>query len=82
MLECYIANNCNTTQTAKALFLHRNTLINKIARIEEILGESLDSSTLRLNCMFSASVIEYAEKYRKEDILLQKPPRPLSADEK
>ena len=82
VLECYIANNCNTTQTAKALFLHRNTLINKIARIEEILGESLDSSTLRLNCMFSASVIEYAEKYRKEDILLQKPPRPLSADEK
>lgn len=77
VLKCYIANNCNTTQTAKALFLHRNTLINKITRIEEILGESLDNSILRLNCMFSASVIEYAEKYRKEDILVQKPPQPL-----
>lgn len=69
ILEAYIKNNCNTTKTAKDLYLHRNTVINKISRIEEIIGRSLDDWNLQMMLMLSAMVMNYAEKYRKEDLL-------------
>lgn len=40
-LEFYYIHNSNVTETAKALFVHRNTLIYRFERIHEILG--LDS---------------------------------------
>lgn len=36
-LECYINNRFNVTKTASELFVHRNTMINKLERINEIL---------------------------------------------
>ncbi|WP_434311749.1 PucR family transcriptional regulator [Hominifimenecus sp. rT4P-3] len=69
ILEVYIQNNCNTTKTAKDLYLHRNTVINKISRIEEIIGRSLDDWNLQMMLMLSSMVLKYAEKYRKEDLL-------------
>ncbi|MCD8148580.1 MAG: helix-turn-helix domain-containing protein [Clostridiales bacterium] len=67
IIEAYILNNCNTSQTAKALYLHRNTLINKLARIEEITGVSLDDALGRYRLMFSAMVMKYMEVCRHED---------------
>ena len=67
ILESYIQNNCNTSQTAKELFLHRNTLINKIARIEEIVGGSLNNVSLRHQLYFSSQLIYYIKEYRRED---------------
>ena len=69
ILEVYIQNNCNTSQSAKALFLHRNTLINKIAKIEEIIGASLDDVSLRIELIFSARVMRYVKYYRREEPL-------------
>lgn len=69
ILEAYIQNNCNTSQSAKALFLHRNTLINKISKIEEIIGASLDDVSLRIELIFSARVIRYIKYYRREEPL-------------
>lgn len=67
ILDSYIQNNCNTSQTAKALFLHRNTLINKIAKIEEIVEGSLNDVSLRTELFFSSMVIRYIKEYSKED---------------
>ncbi len=36
-LECYINNRFNVTKTASEMFVHRNTMINKLERINEIL---------------------------------------------
>ncbi len=69
ILKTYIHNNCNTTKTSKDLFLHRNTVINKIARIEEIIGCSLDSWEVQMRLMLSSMVREYAEQYRQTDLL-------------
>ena len=45
----YLASRCNKVQTAKELFLHRNTLIGRLEKIESLLGVSLeDSETLFL----------------------------------
>ncbi len=69
ILKSYIHNNCNTTKTSKELYLHRNTVINKIAKIEEIIGCSIDNWNTQLNLMLSAMVMEYAEKYKRTDLL-------------
>ncbi|MFD1781029.1 PucR family transcriptional regulator [Fredinandcohnia salidurans] len=43
-LENYFINNLNVSETAKAMFLHRNTLIYRIDKIKEILNTDLKHS--------------------------------------
>ena len=69
ILKAYIQNNCNTTQTSKELFLHRNTIINKISKIEELIGCSIDNWNVQLNLMLSLMVMDYMEKCRNGDLL-------------
>lgn len=66
----YLMNDRNMTQTSKVLFMHRNTLIYKIHKIEEILGESMDDPYLRHNLVFSCLLLRYRENYQKEGIVL------------
>ena len=47
-LDCYFACNCNVSETAKALFIHRNTLIYRIDKIKSILGRDLKDSEEQL----------------------------------
>ena len=42
LLESYFENNCKINDTAKSLYLHRNTVNYKISKIEEILDINLD----------------------------------------
>jgi purine catabolism regulator len=48
-LTAYFAHNGNLTQTAEALFLHRNTLLYRMDRIREISGLDLDNPETRLS---------------------------------
>lgn len=47
-LRIYLENACSTQKTTQQLFLHRNSLAYRIARIEEILSIDLDSAENRL----------------------------------
>lgn len=47
-LDCYFACKCNVSETAKALYIHRNTLIYRIEKIKTILGRDLKNSEERL----------------------------------
>jgi purine catabolism regulator len=47
-LAAYFAANGNLTGAARDLDLHRNTLMYRLRRIEELLGASLDDADLRL----------------------------------
>jgi purine catabolism regulator len=47
-LEVYFEHNGNLTQTAEALFIHRNTLIYRMERIAEITGSDLNRPETRL----------------------------------
>lgn len=40
----WLTCRCNQVQTAKALFLHRNTLLGRLEKLEKLLGVSLDDS--------------------------------------
>ncbi len=48
-LTAYFAHNGNLSQTAEALFLHRNTLLYRMDRIREISGLDLDNPETRLS---------------------------------
>ena len=71
VLYVYLANNCKITQASRALYMHRNTMISKVEKIEQIIGEPLDNSFLQERLIFSYHLIEYIEKYLGEDIFPQ-----------
>lgn len=43
----YIMNNGNLVHTAEALYIHRNTLINRMKKIESITGKDFDNVNIR-----------------------------------
>jgi sugar diacid utilization regulator len=58
-LYSYLKNTRNITSTAKALHLHRNSMIYHLKRIEEILGFSLTDSDTLLHIELSFRFMEY-----------------------
>lgn len=68
----YLCNERNAALAAKRLYIHRNTMLYKIRKIEDIIGQSLDEPSLRERLLFSYRVLEYMRRYCKEDILLLK----------
>ncbi|MCD8332616.1 MAG: helix-turn-helix domain-containing protein [Clostridiales bacterium] len=71
-LFVYLMNERNTVKTAQQLFIHRNTMLYKIRKIESLIGSDLDNPNLRERLVFSHYVWEYMTKYLKEDILILK----------
>ena len=70
VLYTYLCCERNAAEAAKALYIHRNTMLYKIKKIEDVMGQDLDSPALRERLLFSYHVLEYMRRYRKEDILL------------
>lgn len=48
-LECYLDHHLNTSHTAAALFIHRNTLLKRLARLQELWPLHLDDPYFVLN---------------------------------
>ncbi len=55
-LEAYFRCNGNLSETARAMHLHRNSLLYRLGRIEEILGRSLEDSELRLSMQIALKI--------------------------
>lgn len=47
-VEAYFDHHGNISQTAESLFVHRNTLLYRMERIQELTGLNLDHSNMRL----------------------------------
>jgi len=52
-LVCYFKNDCNFKLTAEEMFVHRNSIIYRIKKIEEITGLSLSNPEQRFNLQLS-----------------------------
>lgn len=53
-LIVYLQNDCNTNTTADILGVHRNSLLYRIRKTEEILGFVIEDSDERLDMLFSS----------------------------
>ncbi|MBD7908599.1 PucR family transcriptional regulator [Sporosarcina gallistercoris] len=60
--EYYFANNANVTETSKAMFIHRNTLIYRIERIQEILGLDIKHSEDVLRIQIALKIFRILDK--------------------
>ena len=59
-LAVYIACACNVTEAAEKLFVHRNTLTRRLARIQEICGIDLGDGNSLIHFYFSAKMAQHA----------------------
>jgi purine catabolism regulator len=57
-LECFFNCNGNLSETARMMHLHRNSLLYRLGRIEELLGRSLEDPDFRL-CLLIALKIRH-----------------------
>lgn len=56
-LEVYLRSERRLTDTAAALFIHRNTLIYRIERISKLTGLDLDDPDIRLRVLMSCRIL-------------------------
>ena len=61
-LYYYLLNVCNSTRTANALNLHRNTLVYRINKIQEITGADFSNGNTLMNMMLSFKALEVSAK--------------------
>lgn len=66
-LENYFQNNLNISETAKAMFLHRNTLIYRIEKIKEILNSDLKNSEELLQIQLALKIFRLLNKKLRTD---------------
>lgn len=63
-LEAYFEHNGNLSQTAEALYIHRNTLIYRMERIANITGLDLDNPETRLAVQLALHIYRMMGKMR------------------
>lgn len=61
-LKVYLDNERSVSKTAEALFTHRNTIIYRLKKIEEMLGYSLDDLYIREYCRLSIRILELSNR--------------------
>ena len=58
-LWTYLKMNNNLLQTSKALFIHRNTLLNRISKIESIIEKDIGNPYVKQEYMNAFSILEF-----------------------
>ena len=61
ILKVYLQNGCSQTQAAEKLFLHRNTLIRKIEKMQKLFHIDLNNYEIRLHLMMSYEMDKYEQ---------------------
>lgn len=66
VLLCYLLNDRSLAKTSKILYMHRNTTMNKINKISEIIDDNLEDALIRQRLLFSCLFYDYCEKFKQQ----------------
>lgn len=67
VLYYYLLNDRNLVKTAAATYMHRNTVINKMSKIMDLIHLDLEDGNLRQRLMLSCQFIRYYEKVMERE---------------
>lgn len=70
VLFYYLLSHCSLNKTAQRLYMHRNTVLNKLNKIEEITRISIQDGYLQVYLIFSCLIMRYYEKYLGKQVAL------------
>ncbi len=70
VLYVYLMNDCSISKTAAITFMHRNTIFNKLKKIEEVLHINFEDGAIRQQLLFSCQLIFYYERVMKMQLNL------------
>lgn len=63
--ECFFQNNLNVSQTAQALYMHRNTLMYRLNKIKKVTG--LDIKNFDMAVTFEILALIYKHKWSNNE---------------
>ena len=63
LLFYYLLNGCNVTRTAQMMYMHRNTVLNKVNKINAIIHLPLDDGNIQQRLLFSCQLVKYYQEY-------------------
>jgi len=67
VLFYYLINDRNLVKTAAAVYMHRNTVINKVNKIIELIQLDLEDARLRQRLILSCQMIRYYEQVMQHE---------------
>ena len=67
-LRCYLDNNTSVTATARQLYVHRSTLLERLARIRRELGMDLDDADVQLRLRIMLKAMRIRENLQATDV--------------
>lgn len=63
----YFKNNCNLRLTAESLFIHKNSVIYRVKKIEELTGLSMDDAEARFNLQLALKLGQIINRNATEE---------------
>ncbi len=69
LLHLYLLNNLNAGKTAEQVFMHRNTVINRIKKMTAATGWDLNHPALQHQLLLSCCLMRYSERYLHRSLL-------------
>ncbi len=73
VLYYYLLNDRNLVKTAACTYMHRNTVLNKLKKINELIDLDLEDGQLRQRLTFSCQLILYYERVMHLELKLEIP---------
>lgn len=67
-LFSYLLCGRNVSETANTLYMHRNTVFNKLHKIHSIINLPLEDGSIQFKLLLSCFVVTYYQEYMKENL--------------
>ena len=64
----YLLNDRSLSKTSKIMFMHRNTMLNKVNKITDIIEDDLEDPVIRQRLLFSCMLYDYCEKCKQSTL--------------